>query len=84
MRYLCSQERLAGYRATLEMAGIPADPELVRAGDFHFESAVRGATELLQLDDPPTAVFAANDEQALGVYAAVQRQGLRVPEPARA
>ena len=80
MRYLCSQERLAGYRATLELAGIEADPALVRPGDFHFESAVRGATELLQLDVPPTAVFAANDEQALGVYAAVQRQGLRVPE----
>jgi LacI family transcriptional regulator len=80
MRYLCSQERLAGYRATLELAGIEADPALVRPGDFHFESAVRGATELLQLEVPPTAIFAANDEQALGVYAAVQRQGLRVPE----
>ena len=80
MRYLCSQERLAGYRATLERAGIASDPALIAPGDFHFESAVRGATELLQLEDPPTAIFAANDEQALGVYAAVQRQGLRVPE----
>nr|WP_269457512.1 LacI family DNA-binding transcriptional regulator [Nakamurella panacisegetis] len=80
MRYLCSQERLAGYRATLERAGIESDPALIRPGDFHFESAVRGATELLQLADPPTAIFAANDEQALGVYTAVQRQGLRVPE----
>ena len=80
MRYLCSQERLAGYRATLERAGITPDPALVQLGDFHFESAVRGAGELLQLDVPPTAIFAANDEQALGVYAAAQRHGMRVPE----
>jgi LacI family transcriptional regulator len=80
MRYQCSQARLAGYRAALERAGIAADPKLVQQGDFHYASAVVAASALLDLDDPPTAIFAANDEQALGVYAAVQERGLRVPD----
>jgi len=80
MRYLSSQARLAGYRAALERARIPAAPELVQQGDFHYTSAAVGTGVLLALPDPPTAVFAANDEQALGVYATAQGHGLRVPE----
>jgi DNA-binding LacI/PurR family transcriptional regulator len=80
MRYLCSQARLAGYRAALERAGLAADPALVRHGDFHHASGKAAALALLDLDRPPTAVFAANDEQALGVYAAVQERSLRVPD----
>lgn len=80
MRYLCSQARLTGYRAALERAGISPDPALVQEGDFHHDSAVAGALALLGLREPPTAIFAANDEQALGVYAAAQRHGLRVPD----
>jgi DNA-binding LacI/PurR family transcriptional regulator len=80
MRYLCSQARLAGYRAALERSGIVPDPALVQQGDFHYASAVAGASALLDLADPPTAIFAANDEQALGVYAAVQQRRLRVPD----
>ncbi|SEQ16533.1 LacI family DNA-binding transcriptional regulator [Microlunatus flavus] len=79
-RYLSSQARLAGYRAALERAGLPVAPELVREGDFHHGSAREATAVLLGLADPPTAVFAANDEQALGVYATAQAHGLRVPE----
>jgi DNA-binding LacI/PurR family transcriptional regulator len=79
MRFLFSQARLAGYRAALERANRTVDPRLVAQGDFHFDAAFESALELLSLDDPPTAIFAANDEQALGVYAAAQRRGLRVP-----
>lgn len=80
MRYLASQARLAGYRAALERAGIPERPDLVRQGDFHYGSGVVGAAALLDLAEPPTAVVAANDEQALGVYATAMGKGLRVPE----
>ncbi|MFB9251278.1 LacI family DNA-binding transcriptional regulator [Sphaerisporangium melleum] len=80
MRYLCNQARLAGYRAALERAGIAADDRLVEQGDFHYSSGLRLALHLLDQPDPPTAIFAANDEQALGVYAAVQQRGLRVPD----
>jgi DNA-binding LacI/PurR family transcriptional regulator len=80
MRFLCSQARLAGYRAALERAGIPADDGLIAHGDFHYSSGLKLALGLLDRPDPPTAIFAANDEQALGVYAAVQQRGLRVPD----
>jgi LacI family transcriptional regulator len=79
MRFLCSQARLAGYRAALERAGAGSDPELIAHGDFHYASGVASTLELLDRPDPPTAIFAANDEQAMGVYAAIQRRGLRVP-----
>ena len=76
----CSRARLDGYRAGLESAGLTVDPELIMPGDFDHASGFAGGTRLLQLDSPPTAVFAASDEIALGVYEAVRRQALRVPE----
>ncbi|MBO0866967.1 MAG: LacI family DNA-binding transcriptional regulator [Micromonosporaceae bacterium] len=80
MRYLCSQARLAGYRAALERAGLAFDPALVQHGDFHYASGKAAALALLDIAQPPTAIFAANDEQALGVYAAVQERSFRVPD----
>ena len=76
----CSRARLDGYRAGLESAGLTVDPELIAPGDFDYASGFAGGTGLLQLDRPPTAVFAASDEIALGVYEAVRQQALRVPE----
>jgi LacI family transcriptional regulator len=80
MRYLCSQARLAGHSTALARAGIETDPALVQHGDFHYASAVTAALALLDLADPPTAIFAANDEQAMGVYAAARQRGRSVPE----
>ncbi len=79
MRLLCSQARLAGYRAALERAGIALDDDLVQHGDFHYGSGFEKAQALLDRPRPPTAIFAGNDEEALGVYAAIQERGLRVP-----
>jgi LacI family transcriptional regulator len=76
----CSQDRLDGYRAALDRAGIPADPRLIRSGDFCYESALLAAGSMLALPDRPTAVFAGSDEQALGVYEAARRLHLRIPE----
>jgi DNA-binding LacI/PurR family transcriptional regulator len=75
---LCARARLDGYRAALERSGIALDPELLRSGDFHHETGFTGARDLLALADPPTAVFASSDLQALGAYEAVRRAGLRV------
>ncbi|TYP88481.1 LacI family DNA-binding transcriptional regulator [Blastococcus xanthinilyticus] len=75
-----SRARLDGYRAGLETAGLPFDPELVVEGDFGYESGARAAHRLLGLAEPPTAVFAANDQMALGVYEGVRRSGMRVPD----
>lgn len=76
----CSRARLGGYRAGLESAGLDVDPDLITPGDFDYASGFSGGTQLLELDDPPTAVFAASDEMALGVYEAARKKGLRVPE----
>jgi LacI family transcriptional regulator len=77
---LCSQARLDGYRAALERAGIPADPALVYSGDFQFDAALVAATGMLELTDPPTAIFAGSDMQAMGVYEAARLHRLRIPD----
>jgi LacI family xylobiose transport system transcriptional regulator len=79
-RMLCSRARVDGYRAGLETAGLPFDPALVRAGDFHHEAGYACGLELLRLPDRPTAVFAGNDLQALGLYEAARELGLRIPQ----
>lgn len=76
----CSRARLDGYRAGLDAAGIPFDPDLVLEGDFDYQSGFRAGCRLLELPQPPSAVFAASDQMALGVYEAVRKKGLRVPE----
>jgi len=76
----CNQDRLSGYRIALQEAGIASDPALIRYGDFHVEQAYHEMKHLLDLPEPPTAVFAGNDEQSLGVYRALQERGLPIPE----
>lgn len=71
--------RFAGYRDALERAGIAFDPDLVVDGEFTFESGVHGANQLLDLKDPPTAIFAANDDTAAGVIRVAGLRGLSVP-----
>jgi len=76
---LCSRARLDGYRAAMERAGIEVDDTLIAVGDFHFESGLEAAGRLLNLPDPPTAIFAASDAQALGVYEAARQHNLQIP-----
>lgn len=77
---LASRARIDGYRSALEEAGLPFDPALVRYGDFSNEPAYHHALDLLRLPDPPTAVFAGSDQQALSTYRAAATLGLRVPQ----
>jgi len=77
---LCSRARLDGYRSALDRAGLKYDPRLVREGDFHHEGGFAAGAGLLSLAEPPTAIFAGSDQQALGVYEAARQRGLRVPE----
>ncbi len=74
-----SRARLAGYRAALEAAGLPAAGELIRRDDFCAEGGRRQARELLALAQPPTAIVAGNDPQAFGVLQALGERGLRAP-----
>ncbi len=72
--------RLTGYRDALQQAGLPVDETLIAAGDYTTETAIRCARELLALENPPTAIFAANDQSAVGVYQAARELNLRIPE----
>ncbi len=74
-----SRARLAGYRAALEAAGLPAAGELIRRDDFCTEGGRRQARELLAMAQPPTAIVAGNDPQAFGVLQALGERGLRAP-----
>lgn len=76
----CSRARFDGYRAALEAAGIAVSDELVKDGDFYHESGFDRARELLELDDPPTAIFASSDQMAFGTYEAIRQARLRVPD----
>ncbi|MBV9280233.1 MAG: LacI family DNA-binding transcriptional regulator [Chloroflexi bacterium] len=77
--YGCEQARQAGYRAALQAAGIPAEPCLMRSTTFRADGGYQQARALLDLADPPTAIFAANDLQATGVYRALRERDIAIP-----
>ena len=72
-------DRLAGYQVSLAAAGVDADPQLIAKGNFTNESGYAGASELLSLRKPPTAIFAFNDEMAVGAMRAAEERGLEIP-----
>lgn len=71
--------RFEGYKQALKDAGISLDEALVAGGNLFYESGLAHTKEFLQLKEPPTAIFAANDEMAIGAIHAVQDSGLHVP-----
>jgi LacI family transcriptional regulator len=75
-----SNRRLKGYTDALESAGLPAEEELVASGDYTTETGAACARQLLALERPPTAIFASNDQAAMGVYQVAQEMGLHIPE----
>jgi len=72
--------RYKGYCEALAAAGLELDPSLVQPGLFEFESGLAAGDVFLDMDTPPTAVFAANDDMAAGVLVAAHRKGIQVPE----
>lgn len=78
--YACSEERYQGYCDALREAGIPLDPSLVEQGDFDVEGGKSCALRLLSLAERPDAIFAGNDQMAIGVLAAAETHGLQVPD----
>jgi LacI family transcriptional regulator len=72
--------RLLGYLDALASAGIAEDQQLIVRGRFDVESGEEAAAKLLALPEPPTAIFAANDQMALGVMRTARERGLSIPE----
>jgi LacI family transcriptional regulator, repressor for deo operon, udp, cdd, tsx, nupC, and nupG len=77
---LLSLDRLNGYKEALSAHHIKFDETLVQEGQFSFESGNRIMKEWLSRPHPPTAVFAANDEMAIGAMKAALELGKRIPE----
>lgn len=75
-----ARERLRGYRASLEAAGLRYDPALVAPGAFHEHSGMQAVNRLLDSGQRFTGLFAANDQMAAGASLALHRHGLRVPQ----
>ena len=75
-----TDDRLRGYQTALRDAGIAQDKSLLKQGDFRTRSGLECGNELLNLKDPPTAVFAANDEMAAGVMMAAYQRGMNIPQ----
>jgi DNA-binding LacI/PurR family transcriptional regulator len=73
------RERLEGYKKALTEHGIGLDEGLIKIGDFKQDSGYQRACELLEMDDPPTAIFTANNLMTLGALNAIHEKGLNVP-----
>lgn len=79
-RISTTRERYEGYREALSDHGVEEDARLVRYGESRLESGQRLTGALLDLPEPPTALFAGNNLTTLGAYVALLECGLRIPE----
>lgn len=75
-----SADRVRGYKRALAEAHIPFDEQLVVPSTESYIGGEIAMTQLLNLDEPPTAVFAYNDVNAIGALRAIANAGLRVPQ----
>ncbi len=78
-RYGASQARREGYLAAMRERGLPVASGWVRQGDFTFQSGVEQTKALLAMPERPTAIFASNDDMALGCITAIAEAGLMTP-----
>jgi DNA-binding LacI/PurR family transcriptional regulator len=78
--FTSSRDRYLGYRNALEAAGLPVRPEYYEEGPHGRRAARQLARKMLALPDPPTAIFAASDTQAVGVLEAAREAAMRVPQ----
>ena len=78
--WVATEDRRRGYHSALAAAGILPRPELEADSDFEIGGGVEAAAYLLDLPEPPTAIFAFNDNLAIGAIQAARSRGVRVPE----
>jgi LacI family transcriptional regulator len=78
--WLATEDRRRGYRAALAAAGVLPDPALEVRAEPEIAPGREAANHLLDLPEPPTAIFAFNDNIAIGALQAARARGLRVPD----
>lgn len=74
-----SNRRLMGFRDAMKEAGLPVEENLIASGDYTTAGGISCARQLLTLKQRPTAIFASNDQMAMGVYQVAEEMGLRIP-----
>lgn len=75
-----SDWRLEGYRQALEKAGLPLREEYIALGPHSLDSACQMTNRLLELPEPPTAIFAPSDLQAMGILKTARERRVSVPD----
>jgi LacI family transcriptional regulator len=75
-----TRDRLKGYKQALASNDVPFDAALVRPGNWEPSSGYQMTLELMALDNPPDAIFCANDMMAVGSYDALRQLGRKVPD----
>lgn len=75
---LTGKERLTAFRTGMRAAGLPVPRELVRVGNFQLDSGRQATAQLLELAEPPSAIFAADNLMALGAIEQIRQHGLRI------
>lgn len=75
-----TSHRLDGFQRALARRGIPFDPALCLPGDFTVDGGAAAGAAIVAMADPPTAVFAANDQTAIGALQYFKNVGWRVPD----
>jgi LacI family transcriptional regulator len=78
--WVATEERRRAYRDSLAAAGIAFDQALELEGDFDFEPGTQAAAVLLDLERPPTAIFAFSDMIAVGAIRAARARGITIPD----
>jgi Transcriptional regulators len=75
-----AQERLKGYYRVFEDYNLPVDEDIVKIGDYELESGFVLLNQLLDNENPPTAVYVTNYEMTLGAVMAINERNIKVPE----
>jgi LacI family transcriptional regulator len=79
--HAASTHRRNGFLEAYAARGLPRPgPELFADGEFTFKTGIEAAKALLDIEEPPTAIFAANDDMAAATCMEAQRRGLRIPD----
>lgn len=74
-----ARDRQAGFTQALKQAGLPVRPSWQLRGNFDMESGFAAAQQFMALEERPTAVFAANDESAIGFLSGLRQHGIECP-----
>lgn len=74
-----THERIAGYRAALEKYGLPVDETIIQGRESNFKSGAEIAAALLDLPEPPTAIFTGNNLLTLGALETIHKRGVLIP-----